>query len=65
MAKGYWQSTGFIKDSEGIQPYLKALSGWLLSVNEKFIFVRNLATIQKESTFTLGHLTVIIKFPSK
>ena len=62
MAKGYWLSTGSIKDGQGMQPYLKALSGWLPSVNGKF-FVRDLATIEKEST--LGHLTVIIEFPSK
>ena len=62
MAKGYWLSTGSIKDGEGMQPYLKALQGWLPSVNGKF-FARDLATIEKEST--LGHLTVIIEFPSK
>ena len=62
MAKGYRLSTSSIKDGEGIQPNLKALSGWLLSVNGKF-FVRDLATIEREST--LGHLTVIIEFSSK
>ena len=62
MAKGYWLSTGSIKDGEGIQPYLKALQGWLPAVNGKF-FVRDLATIDKE--ITLGHLKVIIEFPSK
>ena len=45
-----------------MQPYLKALQGWLPSVNGKF-FARDLATIEKESN--LGHLTVIIEFPSK
>ena len=45
-----------------MQPYLKALKDWLPSVNGKF-FVRDLVTIEKEST--LGHLTVIIEFPSK
>ena len=59
MAKGYWLATGSIKDSVGLQPYLKALQDWLPSVNGKF-FARDLATIVKEST--LGHLTVIIKF---
>ena len=62
MAKGYWLSKGSIKDEEGMQSYLKALQGWLPSVNGKF-FARDLATIEKEST--LGHLTVIIEFPSK
>ena len=62
MAKGYLFSTGSIKDGEGLPPYLKALSGWFPSVNGKF-FVRDLATIEKEST--LEHLTVIIEFPSK
>ena len=62
MSKGYWLSTGFIKDGEGMQPYLKVLQGWLPSVNAKF-FARDMATIEKEST--LGHLTVIIEFPSK
>ena len=62
MAKGYWLSTGSIIDAEGIQPYLKALKEWLPSVYGKF-FARDLATIEKEST--LGHLTVIIEFPSK
>ena len=33
MAKGYWLSTGSIKDGEGMQPYLKALKDWLPSVN--------------------------------
>ena len=37
MAKGYWLSTGSIKDGEGMQPYLKALSGWFPSVNGKFL----------------------------
>ena len=45
-----------------MQPYLKALKDWLPSVNGAF-FARDLATIEKEST--LGHLTVIIEFPSK
>ena len=62
MAKGYWLSTGSIIDAEGFQPYLKALKEWLPSVYGKF-FARDLATIEKEST--LGHLTVIIEFPSK
>ena len=62
MAKGYWLSTGSIKDGEGMQPYLKALKDWLPSVNGKF-FVRDLATIEKDST--LVHLTVIIEFLSK
>ena len=62
MAKGYWLSTGSIIDTEGIQPYMKALKEWLHSVYGKF-FARDLATIEKEST--LGHLTVIIEFPSK
>mgnify|MGYP001231655917 FL=1 len=62
IAKGYWLSTGSIKDGEGMQPYLKALKDWLPSVNGAF-FARDLATIEKEST--LGHLTVIIEFPSK
>ena len=62
MAKGYWLSTGFIKDGEGMQPYLKALKDWLTSVNGE-IFVRDLATTEQEST--LGQLTVIIEFPSK
>ena len=64
MAKGYWLSTGSIKDGEGMQPqpYLKALKDWLPSVNGEF-FVRDLATIEKEGT--PGHLTVIIEFPSK
>ena len=62
MAKGYWLSTDSIKDGEGMQPYLKALKDWLPPVNGKF-FVRDLATIEKEST--LGHLTVIIEFPTK
>ena len=62
MAKDYWLSTGSIIDAEGIQPYLKALKEWLPSVYGKF-FARDLATIEKEST--LGHLTVIIEFPSK
>ena len=53
MAKDYWFSTGFIKDGEGMQPYIKALKDWLPSVNEKF-FVKDLATIEKEST--LEHL---------
>ncbi len=45
MAKCYyWLSKGSIKDCEGMQPYLKALSGWFPSVNGKF-FVRDLATI--------------------
>ena len=59
MAKGYWLSTGTIKNGEGMQSYLEALQGWLPSINGKF-FARDLATIVKEST--LGHLTVIIKF---
>ena len=46
MAKGYWLSTGSIKDGIGMQPYLKALKDWLPSVNGKF-FVRDLATIEK------------------
>ena len=62
MTKGYWLSTGSIKDSVGMQPYLKAINNWLPSVNGKF-FARDLATIEKESS--LGHLTVIIEFPSK
>ena len=62
MVKGYWLSTGHIKDGEGMQPYLKALKDWLPSVNGKF-FVRDLATIEKEST--PGHLIVIIEFPLK
>ena len=62
MAKGYWLSTGSINNGEGMQPYLKALKEWLPSVYGKF-FARDLATIEKEST--LGHLTVIIEFPSK
>ena len=62
MAKGYCLSTGSIEDGVGMQPYLKSLKDWLPSVNGKF-FVRDLATIEKEST--LGHLTVIIEFPSK
>ena len=41
MAKGYCLSTGFIKDGEGMQPYLKALKDWLSSVNGEF-FVRDL-----------------------
>ena len=45
-----------------MQPHLKALKDWLPSVNGKF-FVKDLSTIGKEST--LGHLTIIIKFPSK
>ena len=40
----------------------KSVKNWLPSVNRKF-FVRDLATIEKEST--LGNLTVIIEFPSK
>ena len=56
MAKGYWLSTGSIKDGEGMQSYLKALQDQLPSVNRKF-FAKDLATIEKEST--LGHLTVI------
>ena len=62
MAKGYWLSTGSIKDGEGMQPYLKALKDWLHSFNGEF-FARDLATIEKEGT--PGHLTVIIEFPSK
>ena len=62
MAKGYCLSTGSIEDGVGMQPYLKSLKDWLPSVNGKF-FVRDLATIEKEST--LGHLTVIIEFPYK
>ena len=62
MAKGYWLSTGSIIDDEGMQPYLKALKEWLPSVYGEF-FARDLATIEKEST--VGHLTVIIEFPSK
>ena len=62
MAKGYWLSTGTIKNGEGMQSYLEALQGWLPSINGKF-FARDLATIEKEST--LGHLTVIIEFQSK
>ena len=45
-----------------MQPYLKALKNWLPSFSGEF-FVRDLATIEKERT--LGHLTVIIEFPSK
>ena len=45
-----------------MQPYLKALKDWLPFDNVEF-FVRDLATIEKEST--LEHLTVIIEFPSK
>ena len=37
MTKGYWLSTGSIKDGEGMQPYLKALQDWLPSVNRKFL----------------------------
>ena len=62
MTKGYWLSTGSINDAEGMKPYLKALKEWLPSVYGEF-FARDLATIEKEST--LGHLTVIIEFPSK
>ena len=62
MAKGYWLSTGFIKDGECMQSYLKALKDWLPSFNGE-IFVKDLATVEKESI--LGHLTVIIEFPSK
>ena len=58
----YWLSTRSNKDGEVMQPYLKALKDWLSSVNGKF-FVRDLATIEKESN--PGHLTVIIDFPSK
>ena len=43
-------------------PYLKAFKNWLPSVIREF-FVRDLATLEKEST--LGHLTVIIEFSSK
>ena len=64
MAKGYCLTTGSIIDRVGMQPYLKALKDWLPSVNGKF-FVRDLATIEKGSTSTLGHLRVIIEFPSK
>ena len=45
-----------------MQPYLKALKDCLPSVNGEF-FVRDLATIEKEST--LEHLTVIIEFSLK
>ena len=62
MAKGYWLSTGFTKDGEGMQPYLKALKNWLPPVNGEF-FVRDLVTTEKESS--LGQLKVIIEFPSK
>ena len=62
MIKGYWLSTGSIKDGEGMKPYLKALKGWLPAVNGKF-FAIDLATIEKESI--LGHLTVIIELTSK
>ena len=62
MAKGYWLSTGSIKDGQGMQPYLKALKDWLHSVNGGF-FVRDLVTTEKE--ITLGQLKVIIEFPSK
>ncbi len=62
IPKGYWLSTGSIKNREGMQPYLKSLKSWLPSVNGKFL-VRDAATIQKEKN--LGHLTVIIEFPSK
>ena len=41
MAKGYCLSKGFIKEGEGMQPYLKALKDWLPSVNREF-FVRDL-----------------------
>ena len=37
MAKGYWLSTGSIKDGEGMQPFLKALKEWLPSVYGKFL----------------------------
>ena len=62
MAKGYWLSTGSIKNGEGMQTYLKVLKDWLPSVKGEF-FARDLATIEKEST--PGHLTVIIEFLSK
>ena len=45
-----------------MQPYLKALKGWLPSIYGEF-FAKDLGTTEKEST--LGHLTVIIEFPSK
>ena len=54
--------TGSIKDLKDMLPYLKALGGWLPYVIRKY-FVRELATIKKESTH--GHLTAIIEFPSK
>ena len=47
MAKGYWLSTGSIKDGERMQPYLKALSGWLPSVNGKF-FARDLELLRRK-----------------
>ena len=62
MANGYWLIIGSIKDGKRMQPYLKALSGLLPSVNGKFS-VRDLATIDKGST--LGHPTGIIEFPSE
>ena len=40
-------SKGFIKDGEGMQPYLKALHGWLPTANGEFV-ARDLATIQKK-----------------
>ena len=46
MGKGYWLSTGSFEDGKGMQPYLKALSGWLPFVNGKF-FVMALANIEK------------------
>ena len=64
MSKSYWLSKGSINDSEGIQPYPKALKEWLPSFYGEF-FARDLATIEKESTSTLGHITVINEFPLK
>ena len=37
MAKGYWLSTGFIKDAQGMQPFLKAIHDWLPSLMENFL----------------------------
>ena len=43
-------------------PYLKGIHDWLPSFKRDF-FARDFANIDKESN--LGHLTVIIEFPSK
>ena len=61
MAKGYWNVSGAITNSEGMGPYLQAVKPYLAKFNTHFL-CRDLKTDVREGD--PGNLTVIIEFGS-